>query len=117
MIQLASELQKTDQLADRWAKSDRPTGSLHPLEAIRLMHDGAVLGGFGGLPADVATFDEVYCTSPVEVKAFVSMWYKDAAPVYLKANRLNVSRATLYNELKGHLNYLRGRLHAKGIDV
>jgi hypothetical protein len=117
--QIDPELAGTDGLADRWSKFRDEAKGLHPLEAIRLMHDGAVLGGYSGMPDDVAAFDEIYShpETPKVTRAFILMWYTDPAPVYVKANRLGVSRSTLYADLKGHLQYMRGRLHAKNIMV
>ena len=45
------------------------------------------------------------------------MWYCDGSPVHLKAQRLGISRTTIYADLKGHLQYVRGRLHGRGVKV
>jgi hypothetical protein len=113
----------TDNLLKRWAAEERLTGSLHPLEAIRLLHDGAVLGGGDTrVPPEIQILDQLVREMEKhpdsrETAAFVKVWYGDRAPVYLKAQRLGISRTTIYTELKGHLQYVRGRLHGRGVKV
>lgn len=115
---LDSELEPVDRLAGRWASGDRPTGSLHPLEAIRLLHDGAVLGG-GHIPTpdDVLKFDECYMQSSVRDRSLITVWYTTGGSSEQKAKRLGISRATLYVEWKRTLSYFRGWLSAHGIDI
>ena len=111
-------LESIDRLATRWAAGERQNGSLHPLEAIRLLHDGAVLGG-GAIPTpeDIMKFDECYMRSPKREQAVVSVWYKSGGSAEQKAKRLGISRATLYVEWKRTLSYFRGWLKANGLDI
>ena len=113
------ELVRVDSLASRWASGTRNGGgSLHPLEALRLMKDGAVLGGtVPPMPDDVLAFDQVYASSPARTKSVVEVWYRQGGSAKQKARRLNIARATLYLEWKTALSYFRGRLHAKGFDL
>lgn len=106
-----------NRLCEQWAAGyDDTRATLHPLEKIRLLHDGAILGGgTAPLMEEIKILDEIISKAPTEVHAFVHMWYCDGAPVKIKADRLGISRATLYNDLKGHLQYLRGRLHGRGL--
>lgn len=115
---LESGLRGTDALADRYYRRQLTSGTLHPLEAMRLMHDGAVLGGSTApMPDDELAFDQIYATAPTREKATMDCWYKGGGSVQQKAKRLGMSRASLYLLWKTALSYFRGRLHAKGIDV
>jgi hypothetical protein len=111
---------ETDNLLRRWAAGERlgGGGGLHPLEAIRLLHDGAVLGGSDAPAAEeIMILDEIISTGPVETKAFIKTWYCNSSPVYLKAQRLGISRTVIYTKHKEHLQYVRGRLHGRGVKV
>lgn len=115
---LPDDLAPIDSLADRWSRIDRVTGSLHPLEAIRLLHDGAVLGGGDApLPHDIELFDQVYCAAPIVERKFIDVWYKERSPVTAKANRLGISRTSIYTKWREVLQYYRGQLHARGLRV
>lgn len=110
----------TDALLRRWAQDEivGQRSGLHPLEAIRLLHDGAVLGGSDApIPAEIGILDEIIRTGPADTRAFVDVWYRDRAPVYLKAQRLGIARSTIYEKHKQHLQYIRGRLHGRGVKV
>lgn len=115
---LDDELLPVNSLAVRWASGERPHGSLHPLEAIRLLHDGAVLGG-GSIPTpdDLLKFDECFMQSSPRDRSVISVWYKTGGSSDQKARRLGISRATLYVEWKRTLSYFRGWLRAHGIDI
>lgn len=110
----------THRLCEQWAcnEGDNERSPMHPLERMRLLHDGAVLGG-GDVPqpVEVKILAEIISKAPTDVHAFVRMWYCDHSPVYIKADRLGISRTTIYAELKGHLQYLRGRLHERRVKV
>lgn len=110
----------THRLCEQWAvnESDSDRSPMHPLEKMRLLHDGAVLGGGDAPePVEVKILSQIISKAPTEVHAFVHMWFRDHAPVYVKADRLGISRTTIYADLKGHLQYLRGRLHERGVRV
>jgi hypothetical protein len=115
---LDPELEDVDKLAGRWACGERDRGSMHPLEAIRLLHDGAILGG-GHIPTpeDVLKFDECYVQSSTKDRSLISVWYQTGGSSEQKAKRLGISRATLYVEWKRTLSYFRGWLRAHGLDI
>lgn len=111
---------ETDNLLKRWAAGERMGGGggLHPLEAIRLLHDGAVLGGSDAPTSEeIMILDEIISTGPKETKAFLDVWYRNGSPVYLKAQRLGISRTVIYTKHKEQLQYIRGRLHGRGVSV
>ena len=111
-------LKLVDQLADRWSRLGFEGGRLHPLEAMRLMHDGAVLGGTSAPMADdVLAFDQEYAKAPTREKLVIDVWYCSGGSALQKAHRMHISRATLYLEWKAALSYMRGRLHGRGIAV
>ena len=114
---LDPQLAPIDRLASRWACGDREHGSLHPLEAIRLLHDGAVLGG-GPIPSsiDLLKFDECFIASAPRDQAIIVVWYRSGGSSEQKAKRLGISRASLYIEWGRTLCYFRGWLRAHGID-
>lgn len=117
---LDASLIGTDNLLKRWAAGERLGGGrgLHPLEAIRLLHDGAVLGGSDAPTAEeIMILDEIISTGPKDTKALLELWYRDSSPVNLKAQRLRISRTVLYTRYKEHLQYIRGRLHGRGVKV
>jgi hypothetical protein len=117
-VRLDAELRGVDELATRYYRGQISKGALHPLEAMRLMHDGAVLGGKTPLmPDDELAFDQIYATAPKRERATMDCWYRQGGSAKQKAQRLRISRASLYLLWKTALSYFRGRLHAKGIDV
>jgi hypothetical protein len=111
-------LEAVDRLAIRWASGERPTQALHPLEAIRLLHDGATLGG-GPIPTpdDIMKFDECFMASPQRHRALITVWYRSSGSAKQKAAKLGVSRASLYIEWGHTLSYFRGWLRGAGIDI
>lgn len=113
-----SDLKAVNDLAERYYRGQRGGGTLHPLEAMRLMHDGAVLGGTAPTMADdELAFDQVRATAPKRERLTLDCWYSTGGSAAQKAKRLSVSRATLYLHWKTALTYFRGRLHAKGVAV
>lgn len=117
-IRLDVELQGIDQLAARYYRGQFSGGSLHPLEAMRLMHDGAVLGSSpSGMADDELAFDQVRATAPRRERLTLDCWYTTGGSAAQKAKRLSVSRATLYLHWRAALGYFRGRLHEKGIQL
>ena len=116
--QLDPALVGIDSLIERWARLDRPTRQLHPLEAMRLMRDGAVLGGGSGeVSDDVAAFDRCYCDAPEGKRALVTAIYCRRAPMSTIAGRLGISRSTLYAEWRASLEFFKGAMWAKGYKV
>lgn len=116
-FKLPDDLQPTNSLAERWARADREKRPLHPLEAMRLMHDGAVLGGSEQWGEDIELFDRVVCEAPRFEKAFIGTWYCRPSPVQLKADHLGISRTTIYVRWREVLQYCRGQLHARGLKI
>jgi hypothetical protein len=117
-IRLDTELRGIDSLAERYYRTQRSGGSIHPLEAMRLMHDGAVLGGAtSSMADDELAFDKVRATAPLRERMTMDCWYTSGGSAAQKAKRLSVSRATLYLRWKAALGYFRGRLQEKGIHV
>jgi len=116
--QMDSRLKATDALADRWARSRYEGGTLHPLAAIQLLHDGAVLGGgCGQMSDDVLAFDQVYAKAPRHEKAVIHVWYCLGGSAAQKAKRLGIGRTTLYLEWKVALQYMKTELRLRHIDV
>lgn len=111
----------TDHLLHKWGRgdgADRGPG-IHPLKKIQLMHDGAIFGG-GPIPPprEIEVCERIVLTSPQETQAFLKLWYRDTVtPVYVKADRLRISRAKIYTEWSKHVGYIRGRLHGHGVKV
>lgn len=117
-IRLDRELRGVDDLATRYYRAQFSGGPLHPLEAMRLMHDGAVLGGNSSMLADdEVAFDQVRATAPKRERLTLDCWYTTGGSAAQKAKRLSISRATLYLHWRSALGYFRGRLHEKGIKV
>jgi hypothetical protein len=118
-VKLDPDLIPTDRLLKTWAAGEGKgaRSPMHPLERIRLLHDGAVLGGAAPLPKEVEICDLVVRTSPDRERLFIVTWYRDGSPVYLKAARLGMHRSTMYTELGKTLSFIRGRLHGHGVKV
>lgn len=112
---LEHALNHVDALLDRFYRQTASHRSLHPLEAIRLMHDGAVLGGgYTAFPDDLALLDRVITAAYIDTRAFIDVWYRDSSSVQQKADRLGISRTDIYKAWKQHLGYLAGALRTHG---
>ncbi len=110
---LSGDLERVDRLLDRWGSYDRhgEPKPLHPLEAIRMLHDGAVLGGGSGQePEWIEVVDSIVIAAPRDVNALLKVWYATGTPVSVKAQRLGISRAAIYVHWKGALRYVQGAL-------
>lgn len=115
---LDERLKAIDAIADRWSQSRYERGSLHPLAAIQLLHDGAVLGGGDDdIGDDVAAFDQAYSKAPVHEKAVIHVWYCTGGSAAQKAKRLGIGRTTLYLEWKVALQYMKGELRLRHINI
>jgi hypothetical protein len=117
---LDPELQPVNQLLDAWARDAREGqgGGMHPLERLRLLHDGAVLGGERLSNDEILILvDRVYLDSPPRTKALIDAWYKSNSPVQTKAYRLGISRTTIYRHWNITLSYFRGALRARGLMI
>lgn len=112
---LAQALHHVNALLERFYRCMRRSGQrLHPLETIRLMHDGAVMGGYDALPDDLVVLDRVISEAYIDTQLFLDAWYGNEDPVYLKAERLSLSRSAIYELWKQHLGYIAGALRARG---
>jgi hypothetical protein len=113
----------TDLLLQKWGGGgdNIPTGEnkLHPLERMRLIRAGALIPtGPIPPPREIEICERIVLTSPQETQAFLKLWYRDTlTPVYVKADRLRISRAKIYTEWSKHVGYIRGRLHGHGVKV
>lgn len=113
-------LQPTDRLLDIWAREDRPIGGggLHPLEVLKLLQDGQVLGPDNLTNDEVMIIvDQSVLKSPPEVREFLKVWYKNPAPVHIKAVRIGLSRTAIYTRWHAMLWYMRGTFREKGLAV
>ncbi len=118
--QLDPALQPTDRLLDIWARDDRPVGSggLHPLEVMRLLQEGQVLGPESLTNDQVMIIvDQAILRSPADVQDFLKVWYKQPTPVIVKAQRLGVSRTGVYELWRNRVWFMRGMFRAKGLAV
>ena len=114
-VVLPDELIPTDGLLRRWGRAlvENERGGMHPLERIRLMHDGAVLSG---VREDGQWFDIVdveVSRAPETVRRVIKAWYGNRGSSAVKASRLGMSRAQLYVEWRGALRYMQGVLRDK----
>jgi hypothetical protein len=117
---LDPELVATDQLLDAWARDARrgTGGGMHPLERLRLIHDGVILGPPEMSNDDILMIvDRAYLECPEKTRALISIWYKSNAPAQVKAHRLGISRAALYSHWRAALWFLRGLLRGRGLSV
>lgn len=116
---LDKELEPVDRLLARWARDKMPQGKpLHPLVAMQLMHDGAVLGSAPpGNQNELILVDQTVLKSPPRTKALLNLWYGTKTPTEVIASRIGVSRSTVYSEWSKALHYMRGALRAQGLSV
>lgn len=114
------KLAGVDQVGKRWARSDAARPTLHPIERMRLLHEGQVMGGGGAsgkLPGDVAAWIDCHAVAPPILKSVLTVWYCGPAPVHLKAARCGCSRATLYRRWSEALEWMQGEMKGKGFSV
>lgn len=120
---LDDRLIPVDALGRRWASWGRAARStLHPLDAIRLMHDGAVLGGGPkGMPDDVRLWDECLESDHLasEHAALLIAWYSrgTSTPTRVIADRVGISRATIYRHWHKALEAMRESLNKRGLRI
>jgi hypothetical protein len=118
-VKLDPELTATDALLDAWSRDGKfgIGGGMHPLEVMRLLHEGEALSPQLSNDEVMIIVDQTVLRSPPRVKAFVTNWYKSNAPAQVKAHRLGISRSALYVEWKAVLWFMRGCFRSKGISV
>lgn len=111
---LTADLQPVDRVLTRWGNYERnnPT-PIHPLEKIRLLHDGAVFSGPVPEQEWIVLVDGVVTKAPQLIGALLRVWYCRNDPVAVKANRLGISRAQIYIEWRSALRYVQGALGEK----
>jgi hypothetical protein len=119
-VALEDKLIPVDALGIRWAAWGRDGKQpLHPLEAMRMLHDGAVLGGGPtGMPSDVRAWDECLESDLLEQEhaALLKTWYmRGGTPVQVLADRMRMSRPTLYKIRSIALFSMLTALKSKGI--
>jgi hypothetical protein len=116
---LEDALIPVDALGMRWAAWGREKGStLHPLEAMRMLHDGAVLGGGPTtMPEDIKAWDAVIESDLLEWAhaELLKTWYTRAVPVHVLADRLRISKPTLYKNFGIALACMRTALRTRGM--
>lgn len=79
-----------------------------------MLHDGAVLGGgAAGEPEWIGIVDGIVLAAPRKVNRVLKIWYAVALPVYLKAERLGLSRTTIYLHWKLGLRHVQRALGPK----
>lgn len=112
--QLNPELAAVDRVLIKWGRYERDnTRQMHPLERIRMMHDGAVFSGAAPEPQWVEIVDTVVRKAPSHVSSVIVIWYTQPDPVTVKASRLGMGRSTLYNYWNNALRYVQGALGEK----
>jgi hypothetical protein len=120
--QLDPELVAVNSLMEAWGRDARDTGSrggMHPLERLRLLHDGAVFGCEMSNDEIMISVDRVFLMCPARTRAMLLVWYRSHAhaPSTVKSHRLGISRTALYNHWRAALWFIRGALVARGLRV
>lgn len=115
------DLETTDRLCDIWSRDGNylPADGqgMHPLEVMRLLNEGEVLGGKLSDDEVMIVLDQSIIRAPARYKSTITVWYRHRGPAEVKAKRLGVSRSALYVEWRVALTYLRATLRAKGLAV
>jgi hypothetical protein len=123
---LTAELRPIDELAVRYYRHAWDSGgTVHPLERLRQLHDGAVMGGvIAPMPDDELLFDHVRAKMGISEapgiirnRCVLDVWYGTGGSSQQKAKRLHVGRTTLYTYWQGALSYMRGRLNERGLRI
>jgi hypothetical protein len=117
---LHENLRGVDALCSRWAHEafDYAGGGAHPLWRLMRERAGASLpGGKEVMSNEVLILDGILANAEPRYRSCVTVWYCEAGPIVSKAKRLGTNRTDLYATWRRTLEYLRGRLHAEGVDV
>jgi hypothetical protein len=117
---LPPDLEDINRMLKLWAAGEFDVGpatrAKHPLETIREMQEGAFIRGTPvPEPAELAEIDKILLVAPSEVSALVKVWYRNDLPVVIKADRLGISRSSIYNRWNQALRYLQGAMKARGV--
>lgn len=117
---LNENLRGVDALCERWAREafDYPGGNVSPLWRAMREREGASLpGGPEVMSNEVLVLDGILANAEERYRACVKVWYVSGGPIKTKAKRLGTNRTDLYSLWRRTLEYLRGRLHAEGVQV
>lgn len=117
---LDADLQAVDALCTRWAREafEWGGGGQHPIYRMMRLREGAVFGGADAPISDeVLVLDGILASSEPRYFALCRVWYVDGGSITAKAKRLHTNRTDLYALWRRTLEYLKGRLHAKGIEL
>lgn len=118
---LHENLRGVDALCQRWVQEawDYQGGPAHPIwRAMREREGAALPGGEPTMSTEVSVLDRILARSEERYKACVTVWYVDRhESIVSKARKLGTSRTELYALWRRTLEYLRGRLHAEGVNV
>ena len=117
---ISEDLRGVDALCERWAReawdwTKRETSPLY--RAMREREGAAAPGGPPVMSHEVAVLDSILASSEPRYLALVKTWYVSRDPVMVKARKLSVNRRKIYDLWRRTLEYLRGRLHAEGVNV
>lgn len=117
---LDDNLKGVDELCARWAREawDWPPRAVSPIYRAMKEREGAALpGGQSVMSHDVGVLCEILAKAEPRYYSVVKVWYINRDPVMVKARRLNTNRTDLYVLWRRTLEYLRGRLHAEGVNI
>lgn len=112
-------LKPVDELCEMWKEQafDWPPSGATPIYRGMKQAEGAALpSGPTQMSDAVQTLDRVLAAAPRE-RLFVIVWYTQGGSIAQKGHRIGISRAQMYIEHKAILGYLRGHLHARGLQV
>lgn len=119
-VQLDDSLKGVDQLCVRWAREawDWPKREANPIYRAMREREGAALpGGQEVMSHDVGVLCDILAKAEPRYYAVVKVWYTSNEAVVVKARKLGTNRTDLYVLWRRTLEYLRGRLHAEGVNV
>lgn len=118
-VSLDTDLIGVDKLGKRWGKFGLQPGTLHPLEAIRKLREGAVLGGGSrDIPQDIAAWIDCHSAADRQISHLLTVWYcTHWTSRQVVADRIGCSRATVYNRRTNALWYMKAALKAKGFSL
>lgn len=114
-ISLPDDLIPVNSLLERWGRGTRVVegGGMHPLERMRLLHDGATLGGGGGDDEWLYIIDAEVSHAPGDVRSLIVVWYTLRVPLGVKMQRLGYQKTTIYVKRNEALRYMQGALRGK----
>lgn len=117
---LDDDLKGMDGLCQRWAREafDWEKRCANPIYRAMKEREGAALPtGEERMSYEVGILCDVLASADERYNAVVEVWYTQGGSVKQKAGRLGTNRTDLYSQWRRTLEYLRGRLHAEGVEV